>query len=413
MFETIQQWLQPYLETATPYLDETWGLFSDYTYLQAAFVAALGYVIGRLLGRYLPEMLRSGLERVNLRISNDILNLSRFPLFNLTFMGSLLLAVHISGLTPAVIFVLQNILKSTMLAVIGIFAYQLAKLLLNHIAYSGDKRGIIQPQTLPLFTNAAMVFVLVGAAQQVFAVWHVDMTALLASAGIAGLAIGMASKDMLADVIAGILILTDNPYRLDDIIWTNDRSVKGKVTRIGIRSTRILTKDNLEIIVPNSLMGKSRIMNESSAPDSGFRCKLEIMTASGVDSEHIRALVLDVSNNSKDVDQNKPQIVQLLRFNQDVATFRLLFWVADTDKQASITHKLREALYKRFLQEKIPLAAIPSQEIAITHLPDSHQDISIKEMPDSNRTIYVKEIPNLFASKPAQSAVKLKKEPAA
>ncbi|OQX16364.1 MAG: hypothetical protein BWK73_03975 [Thiothrix lacustris] len=401
MFEAIKAWLQPYIDLLQPYFNEITGAFSDYTYLQAAFLATLGYVIGRFLARYLPELLHSSLGSVNIKMSDDVVALTRFPLFNLTFFSGLLLAVHVSNLNIAVAFALKSILKSTMIAVIGLFIYRLGKLSLEHIAHHRDKRGIIQPQTLPLFTNAVMVFVLVGASHQIFAVWHVDMTALLASAGIAGLAIGMASKDMLADVIAGILILTDSPYRLNDIIWVNDKGVKGKVTRIGIRSTRILTGDNMEIIIPNAVMGNSRIMNETSAPDSGFRVKLEISTASGVNSETVRALLLNVTSQHKDVLQDKPQVVHLIHFNQDSATFRLLCWVEHTDKQAAVAAQLREAIYTRLLQDSIPLGQAV-QEIAITQFPDSRQEIAIKEMPDSSRTIYVKEVPNLFGAPPSK-----------
>ena len=397
MFEAIQAWLQPYIDLLKPYMSEILGAFSDYTYLQVAFLATLGYIMGRLLGRYLPEILYSALDRLNIKVSDDVIALTRFPLFNLTFLSGLLLAVHVSDVNEAVAFALKGILKSTMIAVIGLFVYRLGKLSLEHIAHSLDKRSIIQPQTLPLFTNAVMVFVLVGASHQIFAVWHVDMTALLASAGIAGLAIGMASKDMLSDVIAGILILTDSPYRLNDVISVNDKSIKGKVTRIGIRSTRLLTADNIEIIIPNSVMGNARILNETSAPTPNFRTQLEISTASGVNSDTVRALLLNVVSQHKEVLQDKPPVVHLMHFDQDNAMFRLLCWVEHTDKQMPVTAQLREAIYARLLQEGIPLGQTV-QEIAITHLPDSRQEIAIKEMPDSSRTIYVKEVPNLFGN---------------
>lgn len=408
MFEIIQQWLQPYIGVIWPYFSDTWGAFNDYTYLQAAFLATMGYAVGRVLGRYLPEMLRSGLARFNLGVSDDVLALSRFPLFNLSFLSGLLLAVLVSDLNPAVAFALKAILKSTMIAVFAMFVYQLGKLLLTHLAHSETKRGIIQPQTLPLFKNAAMVFVLVGASHQIFAVWNVDMTALLASAGIAGLAIGMASKDMLADVIAGILIMTDRPFQASDIVQFGAN--KGKIMHIGIRSTRLLSVDNVEIIIPNSLIGNSQILNESSAEEQARPLRLEIATAYGVDTEQIRTILLEVAANNPDVLQDKPRIVHLLGFDKLCANFRLTCWVIGTERQLGISSSLRENVYTRFLEANIPLALPVREEVAITHfpdsrqevaitqLPDSRQEIRIKEMPDSSRSIYVKEVPNLFGN---------------
>lgn len=404
MLEFLQQWLQPYIDMVSPYVSDTLGVFSDYKFLQAAFVAAVGYLFARLLARHTPDLFVRIAQRLSLKVDHDVVALTRFPLFNLTFLGGLIAAVQVSGLNDELTFVLRGVLKSTIIAVIALFVYRLARLLLEHIAHRGSAQtGIIQPQTLPLFTNVVMVFVLVGAAHQTFAVWNVDMTALLASAGIAGLAIGMASQNMLADVIAGILILADRPYRLNDIIWLNedDNTIKGRVLSIGMRSTRILTIDNLEIIVPNAVMAQAKIMNETSSQAHGLRVGLEISTASGVDSEQIRSLLLEEAQHSPRVLQNKPQEVYLLRFDDQLATFNLTFWIEDTVHQEEISANLRESIYCRLLKDDIPLGH-PVQEIAITDLPESRQEIRIKEMPDSNRTIFVKEMPYLFGTPAAK-----------
>lgn len=396
MFEKLQAWLSALFGEVWPYFEQGWGAFNDYAYLQAAFLAASGYLLARLSSIRIPALFRLVSQRLNIKIDDSIITLASFPLFNLVFAGGLLLAVHVSGFNPTVDFTLKAILKSTMIAVVGIFIYQLSKRLLGHAANTG-KVGIIQHQTLPLFTNTVLVFVLVAVLHQIFAVWNIDMTAILASAGIAGLAIGMASKDMLSDVIAGILILTDSPYRVNDVIWVNgNRAVIGKVTRIGIRSTRLLTVDNMEVIIPNSIMGQAQIMNESSSPEPGFRIHLKITTANGVDSKHIRGLLLDIARHHHAILQKKPAAVHLLDFNGQSATFRLAFWIADSDDQFGIRNDVLEMIYQRFLQENIPLELPDKSEIAITHLPDSRQDICIKEMPSNERNLYIKEVPNLF-----------------
>lgn len=402
MFESLQQWFRDSFAIFWPYLDAVQNTFSDYSYLQAAFLAALGFFLARLLSRFVPDLFKNTIRQLREDLAGEIVELTRFPLFNLIFMGGLLLAVHVSGLNAAVAFALSATLKSTMIAVVAIFLYRLSKLILTRAAQTGMGKGIIQPQTLPLFTNTAMVFVLVGASHQIFAVWNVDMTALLASAGIAGIALGMAAQGMLADVIAGILILTDGPYRLDDLIRleTHDREIKGKVIRIGIRSTRILTEENVEVIVPNSVIGNSRILNDSSAKERGRVVRLEVVTACGVDSSYIRGLLLDIARANPLVLADKGQSVDLLGFDGQVASFELMCWVAAADEQDPVAMSLREAVYRRFLQENIPLALPVREEVAVTHMADSRQEIRITDMPDrdSSRTLFIKEIPNLFGS---------------
>ncbi len=408
--DKIQQALMVYADTVWPYVEAAWRAFDNYAYLQAAFLAAFGFLFARLVSSYLPELLKKATRNIKAEVAADIIELTRSLLFNLLFLGALILAVSVSGLNAAPAFALKGILKSGMIAVVGLFIYRLARLLLTYTATTGKGRGIIQPQTLPLFINTVMVFVLVGTSHQIFAVWDVDMTALLASAGIAGIAIGMAAQGMLADVIAGILILTDGPYRLGDIIRLDGEGteIRGRVTRIGIRSTRILADDNIEIIVPNSVMGHSRILNESSAKETGRAIRLEITTACGVESARIRSLLLDIADQEPHVMKGMEHTVDLLGFDRQHARFEFICWVANAELMEPVSFSLREAVYARLLAEKIPLALasleevnithLPDsrQEVAITHLPDSRQEISIKEMPASSSSLYIKEMPNLF-----------------
>lgn len=417
--DKVQQGLVAYADTVWPYVEAAWRAFDNYAYLQAAFLAAFGFLFSRLVSSHLPELLRKMTVNLKVAVASDVIGLSRFLLFNLLFLGALILAVNVSGLNAAPAFALKGILKSGMIAVVGLFVYRLARLLLTYTATAGKGRSIIQPQTLPLFTNTVMVFVLVGTSHQIFAVWDVDMTALLASAGIAGIAIGMAAQGMLADVIAGILILTDGPYRLDDTIRLEggDHAIRGKVTRIGIRSTRLLTDDNIEVIVPNSVMGQSRILNESSAKEVGRAIRLEITTACGVESARIRGLLLDIADQQPHVMKGMGNTVDLLGFDRQHARFEFICWVANADLMEPVSFSLREAVYARLLAEKIPLALasleevsithLPDsrQEVAITHLPDSRQEISIKAMPASSSNLYIKEMPNLFGLGPVKPAV--------
>jgi MscS family membrane protein len=82
----------------------------------------------------------------------------------------------------------------------------------------------------------------------------------LASAGIIGIAVGFAAKDTLANLFSGVFILADSPYKLGDYVVLEDNS-RGKVTQISLRSTRMLTRDDVEVTVPNSITGNTKIIN--------------------------------------------------------------------------------------------------------------------------------------------------------
>jgi small-conductance mechanosensitive channel len=222
---------------------------------------------------------------------------------------------------------------------------------------------------LPLLKNTVLMAVAIISIHQIFAVWGIDMSAILAAAGILGLAIGMAAKDMLSDVIAGILIMTDQPYSTGQIIEL-ESGPRGMVMAVGLRSTRILTKDNIELIIPNSNMGSTEITNESSAEKEGIRLKLLISTAAGVDIDYIRPMLIDILNLQENLMAASLNKVILADFNDQMTTFCLMFWVSDPGLRGSVPAKIREDVYSKFLQEDVPLASPAESEIIIKSLPN-------------------------------------------
>ena len=75
--------------------------------------------------------------------------------------------------------------------------------------------------------------------------WDLDLSAWLASAGIMGIAVGFTAKDSLANLFGGLFVIMDSPYKLGDFI-NLDSGERGRVIKIGLRSTRLLTRDDVE-----------------------------------------------------------------------------------------------------------------------------------------------------------------------
>jgi small conductance mechanosensitive channel len=107
-----------------------------------------------------------------------------------------------------------------------------------------------------LFGDIARFFIYFAAFYIILVIW--DATSLIipiiTGAGVIGLAIGFASKDVVSNFIAGIFVLLDKPFRVGDTIAVKyGVEVKGKVTKIGLRSTRLKTEDGVTITIPNSV----------------------------------------------------------------------------------------------------------------------------------------------------------------
>lgn len=411
LIEQLKQSLQPIIDTTLPYIKEGWGLLNDYTYLRAGILIFIAYLLARLLSTHIPRLIITLTQKINFSLGEDIAKLTRPLIFQIVFFSCIGLVTSLLELSKTQHFIALASIKSFIIVFILLFLYKLIKLFLENLALkAGNKEdgGIIQPATLPLFENIVLLLLALGGIHQVFGVWNIDMTALLASAGIAGLAVGMASKDTLSDVIAGILILTDAPYRVGDVIQIGLQV--GTVTSIGIRSTRIITKDNVGITVPNGKMGASEVVNESTLTDSSLRIKLSISAAYGIDPEIIREILTTAARETKQVSKDKKINAVLSDFKEDKITFTLICWIPEPTLKSSALSAMREKIYLRFLKDNIPIAAPDRREIAIKEqanmkqevsivaIPPLEQSVAVKEMPAMKQSVSIKEIPDLIQS---------------
>jgi small-conductance mechanosensitive channel len=251
-----------------------------------------------------------------------------------------------------------------------LFLIRSTRALLAAIATSEKHLATVNPQTLPLFQNTAMIFILVLAVYVIFTAWDVDMTAWLASAGIIGIAVGFAAKDTLANLFSGIFIMADAPYKIGDFVVL-DTGERGEITHIGIRSTRLMTRDDVEVTVPNSVMGNTKIINESGGPHEKFRIRVAVGVAYGSDIDKVREILMDIALSAEDVCEDPEPRVRMRRFGPSSLDFELLCWIDQPILRGRVLDSLNCKIYKRFIEEKV-------------EIPYSKHDLYIKQMPEKD-----------------------------
>ncbi len=185
----------------------------------------------------------------------------------------------------------------------------------------------------------------------------------MASAGILGLAISFAAKDTLANLFAGVFILADSPYKLGDFIIL-DSGERGAVTHIGIRSTRILTRDDVEITVPNSIMGNVKIINESGGPHEKYRIRIKVGVAYGSDVDHVQVVLLDVAQRNAKICKTPAPRARFRALGDSSLDFELLCWVEKPVLRGRVSHALNSEVYKQFLAEGIEIP-FPQRDVHI------------------------------------------------
>ncbi len=341
-------------------------LFSDNPYYQAAIVVALGLIAARISNVLFVRVITRLTTRTHSLLDDQLIEVVRAPIFYSILLLSLAIAVNLALGDDSPRFI-YSILKTLAVFIWSVFLVRMSRIALRNFSKDGRQDRVISTQTLPLFENLAIIIVSAAAIYFVFSAWDIDMTAWLASAGIVGIAVGFAAKDTLANLFSGVFILADAPYRIGDYVVL-DTGERGEVTHIGIRSTRLLTRDDVEVTIPNSIMGNTKIINESGGPHKKFRIRVKVGVAYGSDIDQVKAILMDIAENDEDVCADPEPRVRFREFGGSSLDLELLCWVDEPVLRGRIVDVLNTAIYKRFNQEGV-------------EIPYSKHDVYIREMP--------------------------------
>ena len=138
----------------------------------------------------------------------------------------------------------------------------------------------------------------------------------------------LGAKDTISDAISGFVILVDQPFRVNDGIQITEFDTWGDVTRIGMRKTQILTRDNREVIIPNTKLLNSRVVNYTY-PDPSYRMQVDLRIAFDADLEKARQVIVDAVTGVDVVLPDKPVEALYIDFGDTARRIRVRWWVAD------------------------------------------------------------------------------------
>lgn len=356
---SIDDWLKPFLT-----------LVSDNIYVQSLIILLVFLIIANLLSFIVSKVLLNLLRTNKMLRGHKIVKMLHVPVFYTILLMGIGAAIQWLNIVPWVDAISISIITSCVIVLWTIFLIRLSRILLTKLAYSEKNASIVQLETLPLFLNITIVFICAIAFYRLFGAWHIDMSAWLASAGVIGIAVGFAAKDTLANLFSGIFIMMDAPYKIGDFIVLDSKE-RGQVTHIGIRSTRILTRDDVEVTIPNSILGNTKIINESGGPHKKFRIRVKVSVAYGTDIELVNETLIDVAAQQSGICKEPEPRVRFRELGNSGLLFELLCWIEEPILLGRALDEMNRAVYNRFLKEGI-------------EIPYSKQDIYIKGLPQQN-----------------------------
>ena len=347
-------------------LQPAWGTISQYPVLQGLIIATLFFALAHIVRGLVVRSMAGLASKSATTLDDDIIRHLRKPLFYTIFLFGLILAAKASKLPAGSEIVVNGLLSLIIINWIGALM-NISSILLHALGNQEARFHIIEERTIPILDLIFKLLILLIGSYVLLLVWGINPVGWLASAGIVGIALGFAAKDTLANLFSGFFILADAPYQLGDYV-NLDSGERGMVTHIGMRSTRLLTRDDVEITLPNAVIANSKIINESGGPHTKMRVRLDVGAAYGSDVDQVCEVLQQVSEHHKDILHSPAPRVRMRGFGPSSLDFQLMGWIGRPEDRGRVLHELYMDTYKAFASAGI-------------EIPYTKTDVYIKEMP--------------------------------
>jgi len=208
----------------------------------------------------------------------------------------------------------------------------------------------------PVFEKAGLVIILLGALVIGFRILGIQVTALLAGAGVLGLVIAFAAQDTLSNFFSGMHLLLDRPFTIGDVLELESGEYC-RVENIGMRSTKLYNiRDHEMIILPNNVIANQKIKNLAE-PDKKKRVLVNVGVAYGSDIERVKDILHEVLDGQDSVinEEGFEPVVRFSDFADSSLDFNLRFWIDDYMKQWDVASAIRDRIDQEFREAEVTI----------------------------------------------------------
>lgn len=246
---------------------------------------------------------------------------------------------------------LKKIMPSFLIAVlIAVAGYFLTKLIVKICKTAMDKRNVdysLEKFLLNCVRLGCYILIVIMALTEM----GISTTGLLAGFSAAAAAVALALKDSLSNIASGIVLLFSKPFVTGDYIEFGDKS--GNVVQIDLMHTRIMTFDHKCVMVPNSVISSTEVVNYTSQPQR--RVDITVPVGYDADIEFVKCVLLNtLKENEKVLSEPEEPFVRVNTFSESSMDFILKAWV-QVDDYWQVYYDLMESIKKNLDQNNIPI----------------------------------------------------------
>lgn len=314
--------------------------------LNALLTVLLFILLAKCADLFVDKFLRKFTRFTKSDLDDKIIDLLHRPvLFSVLIIG-VADAIGYLKPPPTIVFYTDGITFSVIILIWCMTIVRLSGVIIEELLERVTDVTGMRKDIIPLISNVTKIAIIVAALMILFSLWKINITPLVASAGIVGAAVAFAAKDTIANLFGGISVFMDKPFKIGDYVVL-DQGERGEVVAIGVRSTRIKTRDDILITIPNSIIANTKIVNES-APIPNFRVRIPVSVSYGSDIDSVQETLLVIASNNANVLPDPAPRVRFREFGESSLNFELLCWIKEPSLRGFTIHELNCAIYKKF-----------------------------------------------------------------
>jgi small-conductance mechanosensitive channel len=246
-------------------------------------------------------------------------------------------------------------------------------ILLLAVLLSRYARRLLQRRVLPrLYIDAGVQYALLRIAHYIiislsvlFALkvgFGVDLTSVAVILGFLSVGIGFGLQYIASDIVSGFILLFERPVRIGDRIkLAND--LEGRVENISVRSTVIITNENLAVIVPNSRLLQNELVNYSYGSQE-VRLNIPVPVAYGSDLEKVSQALTDAAGLVEEVLDDPPPRPHFAGFGDSALNLEIRLWITEPHKHPQIRSKVYFQIERLFRENGIEVP-FPQRDIRL------------------------------------------------
>jgi len=323
-------------------------------YFQFLVIIVGSFLFAGILRFIITKYLKKITEKTKTEINDILLKIVKKPLFTLIVLIGLYFGLKSLSALAIYSFWIDRLFFIVLVLILSLVVSRILSFLVSRWL---KVRKEFEKTPRLISTVVAIVIYLI-AFLMILRYLNIEITPLVATLGLGGLAVGLALQNTLSNFFAGVHIISDRPINVGDYIEM-EGNIAGYVEDIGWRSTRIRTLPDTIVIVPNSKIAESVIIN-NYLPVQEMSIVLQCGVAYGSDLEKVEKVTIDVA---REIQRTVPGAVKNFEpfiryhtFGESNINFSIILRVEEFVDRYLVTHQFIKALKKRYDEENIEIS---------------------------------------------------------